>query len=864
MPDAQPNLVSTQRRRSERISRPLPIIVRGVDLLGQPFEERTSTLTVNLHGCRYASKYHLPKNTWVTLEIPQGSERRHVRARVAWIQRPHSVREFFQIAAELESPSNVWGIDAPPADWAKTESTEDAGTNSSPSSENEQGKGTAATGGFYREETIMPNMPSQHTESSSAARMASAAEAAGLEESPLLREWSAQLERQAQHAAEAAVAQAEELIRHVVDELDHARAGARENLSAELAALKEDLLGGLRPEIESHFKQVRDLLKELDRTAQALRTEGESAAGAASRLAAARLQAEAAEAARLQAKPEEPAAEKVSFAEAEARWREHLQTEMAVARAQWNELLQSSLDGGIERLVRELSGRSQGLLHDAEQVMFERLSELRKPLGEISSSARAALEGVKESLDQELARARASLTDIEHSAGRLREYSAQLEAASHDTLNELHRRLENILEAQTDELKRRAESLADGVPQRLAPALDALGRQLVERTMADVEAKLAASVQHVSDLLRELAARETQSEESLRLHRERLRQVSESHQREAGASMSTTLASLREEFETARKEALTRWNDELDAAGVRASHAAAESIGRSSEWFQQEARARLQVLVEQALAEGSNSLGEKATEASKVFEAQMESRTAARLEELRGQMDGVAAEISDRARTQLGKAAEAAAASFGEVIRGISGEEMRQFAETGRAALAERASDLETLAGKALAGIEISAGTLVEQFHGKMAAEADSSMACGRSALAAAFAEAMNEHRAERDAHEKSWAETLEQLSGEASGRYQEHLQTAADSWVVSSVRRLSEHGQNATESLLRSADQALRDSFAKIFDGLSEMLRDRAAKASGIGAFIPVASREAAAEPPPPHSDAPSTGAMA
>src|SRR5579863_9118596 len=100
-----------QRRRSERVSKALPVVVRGIDLLGQPFEEKTSTLSFNLHGCRYSSRHHLPKNTWVTLEVPQNSGGRHVRARVAWIQRPHSTREYFQVAVELESPANIWEMD---------------------------------------------------------------------------------------------------------------------------------------------------------------------------------------------------------------------------------------------------------------------------------------------------------------------------------------------------------------------------------------------------------------------------------------------------------------------------------------------------------------------------------------------------------------------------------------------------------------------------------------------------------------------------------------------------------------------------------------------------------------------------------
>src|ERR1700689_4608071 len=97
---------------------------------------------------------------------------------------------------------------------------------------------------------------------------------------------------------------------------------------------------------------------------------------------------------------------------------------------------------------------------------------------------------------------------MEKAGSRMKEYSGQLEAASHDTLNELHRRLENILEAQTDEMNRRAELAAGGVPQRLAPTLDDLGNQFVERTMAEVESKLAPRVDRLPELLRDLANRE--------------------------------------------------------------------------------------------------------------------------------------------------------------------------------------------------------------------------------------------------------------------------------------------------------------------------------------------------------------------
>src|SRR5258705_9002991 len=110
-----------RKRRSSRIVQAVPLVVTGVDALGRPFVERTSSLIINCHGCRYQSKHYVLKNMWVTMEIPHpetGQPPRTVRGRVAWIQRPRTVRQLFQVALELEVSGNVWGIAFPPEDWS--------------------------------------------------------------------------------------------------------------------------------------------------------------------------------------------------------------------------------------------------------------------------------------------------------------------------------------------------------------------------------------------------------------------------------------------------------------------------------------------------------------------------------------------------------------------------------------------------------------------------------------------------------------------------------------------------------------------------------------------------------------------------
>src|ERR1700751_4250555 len=109
-----------RKRRSTRIVQAVPLQVTGVDALGRPFVERTSSLILNCHGCRYQSKHYVLKNMWAKLEIRNADSdqpSRTVRGRVAWIQRPRTVRQLFQVALELETPGNVWGIGFPPEDW---------------------------------------------------------------------------------------------------------------------------------------------------------------------------------------------------------------------------------------------------------------------------------------------------------------------------------------------------------------------------------------------------------------------------------------------------------------------------------------------------------------------------------------------------------------------------------------------------------------------------------------------------------------------------------------------------------------------------------------------------------------------------
>lgn len=109
-----------EARRSTRIDHTVPLVIIGQTKLGLSFQERTSAVSLNLHGCRYPSRHDYSVGSWVGLQVlePSGEGNPPVmRAQVRSIHPPMSPRELYQIGVELESPSNVWGVSTPPEDW---------------------------------------------------------------------------------------------------------------------------------------------------------------------------------------------------------------------------------------------------------------------------------------------------------------------------------------------------------------------------------------------------------------------------------------------------------------------------------------------------------------------------------------------------------------------------------------------------------------------------------------------------------------------------------------------------------------------------------------------------------------------------
>ena len=840
------------RRRSDRILYSIPLVIRGVDLLGQQFEERATTTDLNVQGCRYASRHHLPKNAWVTVDVEP--TRVEVRARVVWIEHPHTIRDYFQIALELESPLNPWGLDATPDNWtlaqapaperflpmenqlndvwtpAPATSMEaqpnqgwEPAPQAAPSIEAEPNEGWASApmdSRYAPPADAMPAPPEPMGEP--APNFSGDASFVPQPESPQPVEYANAGFSSPEQVPAPSQAQEPELVQVVARQFEAARQNAEAGFAEAIGSKAREIQTAWEAGAEQVLDQCRAVLSQLDDRLQALRWESASANDLVNRLAAARLESEAQQT----AAQEDPPAESAEELQAAAKWSERIESSTAAAVVQWDELLQSSLDSSIGRVAEKISAHLQQQIQDAEATIAERSVAFRQPLEQMAAEARQTIASVHSSLDQQVLGARASLAEIEQLAARLREHSITLEAVNRDTLDQVGLRLAQLVEAQSGELNRRVESLVAGVPERVGSDLDSMTSLAVERAVRQVESHIRPQLDRMAQLAQEVSGREMQAEESLRLYRERLRQIAQTQQREVDAQLAGTVAALRDDFDAARADALPKWNEELDAAGARASQSTSESLSRASEWFEQETRSRLQVILEQSLSLAMSAFDERMAAAAQNFEVQMHEKLSRQAGDAQQRIEDTAFEATGRVRSQIDQAAEAAAASFGEVVRGVSDRERWNFEEASRASLSQHENRVQELAAQAEQHHRESVAA-VDRMRAQLWADIENGLASARNTLASELASVQERQRGQGDEHHREWSENLRRTGEDVAQQHRNRLQGTSDEWVDSAVRRLNDQGQNLVETLMRSADTALRESWSKIFEGLAATLRE-------------------------------------
>jgi hypothetical protein len=223
-------------RRSTRIDHPVTLIVLGKNGLGQPFQEKTASVSVNLHGCRYPSRHEYPVGSWVGLQVIQADGQPRsplMRAQVRSVHTPDSPRELFQIGVELETPSNVWGVPTPPEDWTRLTNGELSTTHlASGGTLSREYSGTSQSGSSVLGPQAVPppNAPNGSGEEAGKQSTAPKTERFVITSDQLILSVRPKLQQAAEHALQSAIAgQLDEAVRNALCKIDDLqRANARQ------------------------------------------------------------------------------------------------------------------------------------------------------------------------------------------------------------------------------------------------------------------------------------------------------------------------------------------------------------------------------------------------------------------------------------------------------------------------------------------------------------------------------------------------------------------------------------------------------------------------------------------------------------
>ena len=845
-----------QRRRSTRLDQTSPLIIRGVDLLGQPFEERTATQNFSFQGCRYASKHHLPKNTWVTLEAPSGDSRGEavcVRARVAWIQRPRTLRELFQVGVELEKARNIWNVEFPPNDWNSEKTPELSIVRSASGSEGCKGSGKETSlEDYLRRATVFTTQEPAPFESG------------GWNETSgtLIGQLRQELLRQSEKLIEEAREGTEELIREQVGvlrselqnfqtasaqalygqclkEFEKGRIEAKQEVAssvgqqvaAQLANFRHEVKETVAAEWTEKFRHAELILSQWQTEAQALRKEVRTDVETNLVRSDERLNEKL-----LEIRRELEAALSTKAAESKAAEAGEVQTDSTVAnvgsdfdsaRKQWNELVENSIESAAQRFVERVTSSSRQVLRNSEEMLARHAADLQKEAGITAEAARSTLDEMKSALEREISAAKNALKQIEQSASTHAEYPQQLEAASHHALDDLKSKLDSVVSDKFHEMEKRTTELEVKFAEHANMILGQQVGEVVSRNRQEIEANTATGLDHIRAAIEEFAAREESAENLLQIHRERLRQFAEQIQREAAARLSSVLALFENNLNEHGSKNLEQWKEVLETQTARARDEALNALAKRIESQLAAAEEHLAGKTEQSADSARERMDAELHIAVVSFQEEVEKRHANQLEKAAAELATVAQGQVQSATIEFRKAAEAAASALGEIIVEADAKALAKFSaeideRTGR----ERAK-LASSAESVLQRIQTHAQTSFEHFQEQLAIKSDLSMQTASDALTREMGLKMGDFHEES---ERMFAECRfrqESSFAQAFEKNRADLEAAANSVIAASLDQLQQHSQKRIGLASEEAEQAVHRACADVFETMAQKMRE-------------------------------------
>jgi hypothetical protein len=893
--------IDSQKRRSTRIVQAVPLTVTGVDALGRPFQERTSTLIINCHGCRYQSKHYVLKNMWVTFEVPHneaGQEPRSVRARVSWIQRPRTVRELFQIGVELEVTGNVWGIAFPPGDWfsfPEPISNQDIPVTVAPAeipSPRRNWNMNASAAAELPEQPednvrVLP-MPGGTDASLQLARQLArlvaeakqqvqgtvqeaAARTVAAETRPLLASLQSQLNEAAQKSVASAISAQLERIQNASGErdvsvaamrsqwsaeLDQRLAEARQQIDSKLAeverARRADFEGQIQSQLQAAIEKFQNLTGNLDAnsgemksTIDRLRLNSEVATATELRRWQELMDQRASEAQARIAHLEGAAkrlGEKIAAetSAAEAGWRGLLEADVAAASTRWNEKIEASLETASRQVSERLARSNEAATRQLEQQLQQRIGMIGNAFSQATAEAESSLGTLRAAIGKEAGKGQEAVSQLQKSFEEVEVRKAEISAHALSASQELARRGEALLDAQSAEMNRRAEVAAEGMTQRLQPVLESAGHQAIERLANELDQRFAPQIARATEILSRLALDQDKAEKALGEHQQKLWQTSERSVQDSVARAKEVLAEVEKEFGESSRNSSTKWLTELETRAAETTHTTFEALFKSAEWYEKKIQTQMQSTMEKGLEQATATLREKARDFSALFATELDHYSRSYVEHSQTQMEENARDAAERGGRQLAQAGDTAAASFTGRAEQLTHEQFELFNAKAKSAFEQNAARLEAHTVQVRSKLEGDARTLVGEFGRVLSQQTQKGLAQARVELNSQTEIAKDNLRVEAQSLDRQLRTSMQSAGSNALDDYKQRLENASNSWLLTTVSRLTQQSEGLIDQLAKSTEERLRASCNSVFADLGETLRQKLA-----GLVLPASAQQ-------------------
>ncbi len=863
-----------RKRRSTRIVQAVPLVVTGVDALGRPFAERTSTLIINCHGCRYQSKHYVLKNMWVNLEVPHaepGHAPRRVRGKVAWIQRPRTVRQLFQVALELEAPGNVWGIGFPPEDWfAFPEGTPFLPNAVAPADLSGSPLPPTPAETPLPIEEIEPGVatPDNIRVFPAPASTTDASMQLARQVARLLAEARQQIHAAAREAAVQAV-NAERRVafeqweqkfatfrEDVARETAHAvgtiqeetETRARTAQAAAAEALKNELPRWLAPQLEQLTHQLTAQLaregatqreqheKQLSGAQEALQTLCAQADEAAAKL---RTQAELAEtqvSARLEAivnnalevarQREESAGsyrETLNAAikdmqqqaiatqnEAQNALREHLTQEVQTAQSRWQEQLEQGLNAAQEKAAEKLKQHAQ---------------ELRKEVEEEGSKQSNA---VRESLEVQAKRLDASLAQVREATERLEQLPARIETVQHQAVAEFQSQLDDVLSLHRNELHRRSETLFEEIHARIRNSFEAANSESLEKFDQQIQSLVAPHIQQTEEAVHRLAGGRSLLDAAMTMQQDRIRNSADDAFAESLARFRENLGTVEQLLNESSQTITSRHLEDLENKAADVKHQSVEELYKTAEWYEKKTQTQMQNLTEKLVEDSAKQLRDKAGEISGVFANELNSTSRSFVGQTRQQMEEAVDESFKRVRMLFAEAADTTSAAFTDEIQRNARQELEGFTELANRSVEESKERMDIARMEFSNKLSAQQEEFLRRFQVEMNEAVGRGVVDARQKVDTGFSALWDSWKKMNEANMTEMQGALGKLSNEGAEQYRARLENISNSWMVATVATLDHQSRDVIAKIASTAEERLREATADVFAQFGETLRER------------------------------------